>query len=81
LSWALGRYLGLLQHSAGLLALGVLISLCGFLGDLLFSAAKRQLAIKDFSDLIPGHGGILDRVDSLVLTAPVVYAAAHLLST
>jgi phosphatidate cytidylyltransferase len=53
--------------------LGLLLSIAGFLGDLLFSAAKRYLKIKDFSQLIPGHGGILDRVDSLVLTAPVLY--------
>ncbi len=56
-----------------LLMLGLLLSIAGFLGDLLFSAAKRYLKIKDFSQLIPGHGGILDRVDSLVLTAPVLY--------
>ena len=56
-----------------LLALGVLLSLAGFVGDMALSAAKRSLGIKDFSQLIPGHGGILDRVDSLVLTAPALY--------
>jgi phosphatidate cytidylyltransferase len=70
----LGRYLQL-ADGVFLGALGLLLSLVGFAGDLLFSSAKRWLGIKDFSQLIAGHGGILDRVDSLVLTAPLLYFA------
>jgi len=73
LSLALGGYLGLGQP-AWLSSIAVLLSVGGFAGDVMFSAAKRKLGIKDFSNLIPGHGGMLDRADSLVVTAPLLYA-------
>jgi phosphatidate cytidylyltransferase len=72
LSLVLGSYLGLGQP-AWLAAIAVLLSVGGFAGDVMFSAAKRKLGIKDFSNLIPGHGGMLDRADSLVVTAPLLY--------
>lgn len=55
------------------LVAGVVIASTGFLGDLNFSAIKRNVGVKDSSDLLPGMGGALDRLDSLTLTAPTFY--------
>ena len=49
------------------------ISILGQLGDLVLSSIKRDVGIKDLGRAIPGHGGFLDRFDSLILVAPAVY--------
>ncbi|MEM1184037.1 MAG: phosphatidate cytidylyltransferase [Planctomycetota bacterium] len=56
-----------------LLGLGILVGVTGQLGDLILSALKRDVGIKDFGKALPGHGGLLDRFDSLVFTAPAVF--------
>lgn len=59
-----------LQHAV---IVGLLLGAAGFVGDITISAIKRDLGIKDSGAMLPGHGGILDRLDSLTYTAPLFF--------
>lgn len=56
-----------------LISMGVILSVAGQFGDLVISSVKRDLGVKDMGALIPGHGGLLDRFDSLILVPPALF--------
>ena len=72
LIWFLGPVFTPLS-GIGLACLALFLPLAGFAGDVTMSAIKRDIGVKDTSALIPGHGGLLDRADSLTFTAPLYF--------
>ena len=60
------------------LALGILCSLAGTVGDLVESLIKRDAGIKDMSNFLPGHGGVMDRLDSMLVAVPVGWLVLYL---
>jgi len=71
ISWLFGRYAPLNVVPATLLVCSIVAALASVLGDLTESMFKREAGIKDSGNLIPGHGGIMDRIDSLTAAVPV----------
>jgi len=71
------------EAAANSMIIATVISLFGavfsIIGDMAASAIKRRMEIKDFGSLLPGHGGVLDRVDSIIIVAPIVYLVMNVL--
>ncbi len=68
------------MNYAVLIPVGMVASGIGVLGDLSASVIKRQYDVKDFGNLMPGHGGVLDRFDSVLFVAPFLYVVFKFLS-
>lgn len=81
--WSTGNFFDLpmpMKTQLRFAQLGAIVAFLAQIGDLVESAIKRHLNIKDSSSLIPGHGGVFDRIDGLIFVAPIVYCYFNLVS-
>ena len=78
-TYFINRYFNLNYSYIYIGIMAIILSLIGQIGDFVASSIKRYVDIKDYSNLIPGHGGMLDRIDSLIFLAPFAYVFFTLL--
>jgi phosphatidate cytidylyltransferase len=71
-AWMLSGWLGVVDRS-GWMTISLIISITGTYGDLIESMLKRSGGVKDSGNIMPGHGGFLDRFDSTIISFPLVY--------
>jgi phosphatidate cytidylyltransferase len=71
-AWFLSGWFGVVDRK-GWLIIALIVSIAGTYGDLLESMLKRSLGVKDSGSVMPGHGGFLDRFDSVIISFPMVY--------
>ena len=72
-TYILNKYFAFDLSYAKISLIGFVLSLIGQIGDFSASCIKRYVDIKDYSNLLPGHGGMLDRIDSVLFIAPFAY--------
>jgi len=81
LAWVFAHWFWQTADPKTIVLLGGIVAIAGQVGDLVESALKRGANLKDSGTLLPGHGGLLDRIDSLLFGAPALWLALKLMGT